>query len=96
MGTLELHFHDSDLSWHFAPGAGRERSFSLGTGGKSKTATNGGATRPSVVPKLKSLALLALFVAGGVAFNRMKARRRERAEQEAESSGRRLSLLRSK
>ena len=97
MGILELHFHDSELSWHFAPGTGRERSFSLGTGGESKTATNGGGeTRPSMLSKLRSLAVLALVVGGGVAYNRMKARRREQAEQDAESSGRRLSLSRSK
>lgn len=102
MGILELHFHDSELSWNFGPGTDEEGSFSLGTGRESKTtATNGGEKQsksPSAAPKLKSFAVLAFVVGLGVFYNRRKARRkREQAEQtEEESTGRRFSLSRSK
>ncbi|WP_158056265.1 hypothetical protein [Halorussus halophilus] len=104
MGILELHFHDSELSWNFGPGADEERSFSLGTGGESKTtATNGGREKsesPSLAPKLRSFGVLALVIGAGILYNRRKARRKsgraEEAETEEKSAGRRFSLSRSK
>ena len=99
MGILELHFHDSQLTWNI--GAGGEtsegRSFSLGTGAKS---ADGGRSRspagtdgrPSMAPKLKSIGALALLVGGAMAYNRLKARRaQKRAEAESGSLRRRLS-----
>ncbi|NHN59367.1 MULTISPECIES: hypothetical protein [Halorussus] len=103
MGILEIHFHDSEFSWSMNPGGDEGRSFSLGTGGSSEASgatTDGGSTgRPSMGPKLRSAAVLALVVAGGIAFNRIRARRareaveRETAEQESKGP---FSLLRSR
>ncbi|WP_435174936.1 hypothetical protein [Halorussus sp. AFM4] len=108
MGILEIHFHDSEFSWSVNPGGGRERSLSFGTGdragttdgGTSGRSGRGGSTgRPSMGPKLRSAAVVALVVAGGIAFNRIRSRRaREAVEREAaeqESSGP-FSLLRSR
>ena len=98
MGILEIHFHDSEFSWSMNPGGGEERSLSFGTGersGKSGTTAGGRGTRsPSTGPKLRSIAVLALVVAGGIAFNRVRSRRKREAAEE-ESRGR-LSRIRSR
>lgn len=97
MGILEVHFHDSRFEWNINPGTEEERSLSFGVGSESNEATTDGGTggRPSVAPKLRSFAIVALVVGAGIAFNRLRSRRaREEAEQE--SRGRRLSLSRSK
>jgi hypothetical protein len=99
MGILEVHFHDSRFEWTFNPETGgEERSLSLGVGSESEpTPTDDGESRPAVASKLRSLAILALVVGGAVAYNRMQSRRAaEVAEAEAESTGRRLSLSRSR
>ncbi|MFC4552664.1 MULTISPECIES: hypothetical protein [Halorussus] len=100
MGILELHFHDSQLTWNVGGGeTGEGRSFSLGTGAKSGN-PSGGRSRsrggtdgpPSMAPKLKSIGALALLVGGAMAYNRLKARRaQKRAEAESGSLRRRLS-----
>lgn len=91
MGILELHFHDSELSWTMSPGTDSERSFSLESESESVT-DDGQRERPSVKPKLRSLAIVALVVGAGIAYNRMKARRREAAEE----SSSRLPRIRSR
>ena len=92
MGILEIHFHDSEFSWSVNPGRGEERSLSFGTGERSgatdgeRSRRSGGwsTDRPSMGPKLRSAAVLALVIAGGIAFNRVRSRRaREAVEQEA-------------
>ncbi|WP_135824493.1 hypothetical protein [Halorussus ruber] len=99
MGILEIHFHDSEFSWSTNPGSDEERSFSLGGKRKSGAATTdgGGTDRPSIAPKLRSLAIMALVVGAGIAYNRLKDRRaREAAEAEEQASGGRLSRIRSR
>ena len=108
MGILELHFHDSEFSWSVNPESGSERSLSFGTGKKSgggkssskSSRAKGGSGergRPSLGPKLGSLAVLGLVVGGGIAFKRLRSRRaRESGKTEQSSPGRRLSLFRGK
>jgi hypothetical protein len=108
MGILEIHLHDSEFSWSVNPGTGKERSLSFGTGSKSGSKSR---STSSSVPgssskrgssaggsKLRSLAVLGLVVGAGIAFNRLRSRRRgrETANSESPSSGRRLSLFRGK
>ncbi|WP_137285253.1 hypothetical protein [Halorussus salinisoli] len=96
MGILEIHFHDSEFSWSMNSGTDDERSFSLRSGSRSGAATDGGQTdRPSIVPKLRSLAVLALVVGAGIAYNRLQDRQ-AREQAEAEESRGRLSRLRSR
>lgn len=110
MGILEIHLHDSEFSWSVNPGTGRERSLSLGMGSKSKrksgrksggtssgSGSSDGRDGPSIASKLGPIAVLGLVIGGIVAFNRLRSRRkRESAEAESRSSGRRLSLFRGK
>lgn len=107
MGILEIHLHDSEFSWSVNPGSGKERSLSLRTGSKSRSKSSskssrarggsGEGGRPSLGPKLGSLAVLGLVVGGGIAFKRLRSRRaRESAKTEQSSPGRRLSLFRGK
>lgn len=88
MGILEIHFHDSEFSWSVNPGTGEERSLSLGTGGRSgPTADDDSTDRTAMRPKLRSAAILALVIAGGIAFNRVRSRRARRTA-ETETTGR--------
>jgi hypothetical protein len=94
MGILEIHFHDSEFSWSVNPGNGDERSLSLGSDDESATTDGGRRERPAIKPKLRSLAVMALVVGAGYAYNKMKARKAREAAAE-ESSGR-LAGLRSR
>ena len=103
MGILEIHLHDAEFSWSVNPGSGKERSLSFRTGSESSSESSPGrggsgeGGRPSLGSKLGSLAVLGLVVGGGIAFNRLRARRaRESAKTEQSSRGRRLSLFRGK
>ncbi|WP_276301715.1 hypothetical protein [Halorussus lipolyticus] len=98
MGILEIHFHDSEFSWSMNPGSGEERSFSLGSGSESEAATTDGGQpdRPAIAPKLRSLAIMALVVGAGVAYNRLKDRRAREAAEAEQSAGGRLSRIRSR
>lgn len=96
MGILDVHFHDSEFNWSINPGTDRERTFSLGSRGESTTSTDGGTTgRPSIAPKLRSFAVLALVVGAGVVYNRIRSRR-ARAAAEERDSGRRFPRIRSR
>jgi len=97
MGILELHFHDSEFSWTFDAGESEGRLLSLGPG-ERETVSDGGTNRPpSTWRKFRLLGVLGAVVGLGLAFNRLQRRRaRTAAEAEAESSGRRFSLSRSK
>jgi hypothetical protein len=98
MGILEIHFHDSEFSWSMNPGTDRERSFSLGTGSKSRIATTDGgqSDRPAIASKLRSFAIMAVVIGAGVAYNRLQRRRARDAAEAEESGGGRLSRLRSR
>jgi hypothetical protein len=99
MGILEIHFHDSEFSWSMNPGSGEKRSLSLRSGGGSEATTDDGEERerPAILPKLRSVAIMALVVGAGVAYNRLQERRARRAaEAEEEASGGPLSRLRSR
>lgn len=94
MGILELHFHDSQFEWTVNPGTNEERSLSLGLESESQEAPTGQSSRsrPSVVPKLKLFAVLALVVGVAAAFNRIQSQRAQKMrETEESSSGSRLS-----
>lgn len=99
MGILEVHFHDSEFSWSMNPGTDDERTFSLGSRSESKSGESGttdsGTDRLSLAPKLRSFAVLALVIAGGVAFRRMRSRRAREAAEREESS-RRFPRIRSR
>ncbi|MFC7079775.1 hypothetical protein [Halorussus caseinilyticus] len=101
MGILEIHFHDSEFSWSVNPDGGekqsRSRSLSLGSGSESDASTDGGQSdRPSIAPKLRSFAILALVVGAGIAYNRLRSQRARKAAAEEESVGGRLSRIRSR
>ena len=101
MAILDIHFHDSKFALNIGSGSSADsakgRKLSLPSGKRSeRTKADGGTTdRPSLAPKLKSFAFLAVVVGAGVAYNKLQARR-ARAATEGKSSGRRLSLSRSK
>ena len=102
MGIFEVHFHDSRFEWTINPGTDDERSLSFGVGSASEGVSDGGRSRgdqsrPSIAPKLKSVAALGLVVGAAAALNRIQSRRAQKARRtEEESTGRRLSLGRSK
>lgn len=108
MGILEIHFHDSDFSWTVNPKGSDEKTLSFGSGkSKSssgpKSAPNGGTSPGSGTGdgsfrgKLWMLGALALFVGVGLGFGKLRSRRKtESGTSEQQTSGRRLSLSRSK
>lgn len=105
MGILEIHFHDSDFSWTVNPRGSDEKTLSLGSGESSSktksassgTASTGSAGDGSLAGKLWMLGALAVFVGVGLGLSKLRSRRRtESAESEQKTSGRRLSLSRSK
>ncbi|WP_128476031.1 hypothetical protein [Halorussus pelagicus] len=101
MGILEIHFHDSEFHWSMNPGSGEKRSLRSGESGESGelTAADGGEEpeRPAIKPKLRSLAIMALVIGAGVAYNRLQRRRARRAaEAEEEAASGRFSRLRSR
>lgn len=104
MGILEIHFHDSDFSWTVNPRGSDEKTFSFGSGesGSSSTSSGSGATESgtddgSFAGKLWMLGALAAFVGVGLGISKLWSRRKtESGTSEQETSGRRLSLSRSK
>ena len=105
MGILEIHFHDSDFSWTVNPRKSDGKTLSFGSGessSKTKSASSGassdsGTGDSSFAGKLWMLGALALFVGVGLGLGKLRSRRETgSAESGQESSGRRLSLSRSK
>lgn len=109
MGILEIHFHDSDFSWTVNPRGSDEKTLSFSSGesseppSRTKSASSGAASpgsgtgEGSFAGKLWMLGALAVFVGAGLGLSKLRNRRRtESAESEQDTSGRRLSLSRSK
>ena len=100
MGILEIHFHDSDFSWTVNPRGSDEKTLSLDSGESSSQSSGGSTTETGDshgAEKLWMIAALAAFVGLGVGVNKLRSRRAsETGKSDQQSSGRRLSLSRSK
>ena len=100
MGILEIHFHDSDFSWTVNPRKSSEGALSSDSGESASESFARSTTETGDSPggqKLLMVGALAAFVGLGIGFSKLRSRREsEAAESEQQSSGRRLSLSRSK